>query len=137
MKKVLFGGAFDLLHYAHIEQIKKAKSYGDYLVLNVSSDKQVRNKKGVGRPIIPQEERCALLRELRSVDKVICPDTETLDLPMILSLENPDVLVTNIGNDTYDYECKKRGIEIVKLSRLIAQSELDTTRIIKKIKKEV
>ena len=44
--KVLYGGAFDLLHYAHVLAIKKAKTYGDYLVMQICPDEKVRKKKG-------------------------------------------------------------------------------------------
>ncbi len=132
--RVLFGGVFDLLHYGHLMQIKRAKEYG-YLILNVSSDKQARNKKGGNRPIIPQEERCALLRELRDVDEVICLDTEKLHLPYLLDIVKPDILITNEGNDGYDKECEKRNIKLIKFPRIVAPSGLDTTQIINKIKK--
>src|ERR1035437_3780988 len=102
MKKVLYGGVFDLLHYNHILAIKRAKSFGDYLVLNVSSDLQTRNKKGPGRPIIPHEERCAILRELKCVDEVVYFNTGKLDLSALLDSVKPDIMITNEGNDAYD-----------------------------------
>lgn len=133
MKKVLYGGVFDLLHYAHIQAIKRAKSYG-YLILNVSSDKQVKKKKGEGRPIIPEAERIAILQELRDVDEVICMDTEELDLEALLSITKPDILITNEDNHNYDEICSKYGVEIIKLPRIISDSKLDTSKIIHKIK---
>ena len=133
-KIVLFGGAFDLLHAGHVRQISRARSYGDYLIINLSSDRQVSKKKGITRPIIPEEDRAEMLISLRDVDEVICPKTDELDLPYVLALTKPNVLVTNKGNNDYNKECKKRGIKLVKLSRCIPKSKLDTTEIITKIK---
>jgi cytidyltransferase-like protein len=135
MVKVLLGGCFDLLHIGHIQQIKKAKELGDYLIINLSSDKQVRNKKGEGRPIIPDYERKEMLLALKEVDRVMCVKTDKLDLPFVLDRAEPDILIANEGCYDYDEECEKRGIKVVKLPRCIPKSKLDTTGIINKIKK--
>lgn len=133
MKRVLYGGAFDLFHLAHLLAIKRASEYG-YLIVNVSSDKQIRKKKGNERPIIPEHDRIRMLQELHEVDEVICMDTDELDLIALLMLTKPDILITNEDNDSYDKICRERGIEVVKLPRIIPLSNLDTTNIIKKIK---
>ena len=71
MKKVLTGGFFDLMHYAHVLTLRRAKAMGDYLVVYVASDELARKKKGEGRPIIPLQERMETIRELRCVDEVV------------------------------------------------------------------
>ena len=38
MKKVLAHGTFDVIHYGHITYLEKAKSYGDYLIVMITSD---------------------------------------------------------------------------------------------------
>ncbi|EFM35182.1 cytidyltransferase-like protein [Streptococcus oralis SK255] len=38
MKRVITYGTFDLLHYGHINLLKRAKQLGDYLIVVVSSD---------------------------------------------------------------------------------------------------
>ena len=45
MKTILTYGTFDLLHYGHIEYLKKAKEMGDFLIVGVSNDK-FNNEKG-------------------------------------------------------------------------------------------
>lgn len=69
MKVVLVTGGFDPLHSGHIEYFKSAKELGDHLVVGVNSDEWLARKKG--RPFMPFEERCAIIKELSCVDEVI------------------------------------------------------------------
>ncbi len=77
MKTVLVTGGFDPLHSGHIEYFKSAKQLGDRLIVGVNSDKWLTRKKG--RPFMPFEERCAIIKELSVVDKVIGFDDEDDD----------------------------------------------------------
>ena len=38
MKKVITYGTFDLLHYGHINILKKARELGDYLIVALSTN---------------------------------------------------------------------------------------------------
>ena len=72
MKKiVLVGGCFDLLHFGHISFLEQAKSLGDYLVVALESDENVRRMKGDTRPIHTQAQRKEMLEALSCVDEVI------------------------------------------------------------------
>ena len=66
---VLVTGGFDPLHSGHIAYFKAAKKLGDKLVVGVNSDEWLTRKKG--RPFMPFEERCAIIKELACVDQVI------------------------------------------------------------------
>jgi cytidyltransferase-like protein len=66
---VLVTGGFDPLHSGHIAYFKEAKKLGTKLVVGVNSDDWLTRKKG--RPFMPFEERCAIIKELSVVDKVI------------------------------------------------------------------
>mgnify|MGYP006099361621 FL=1 len=68
-KVVLVTGGFDPLHSGHIEYFKSARKLGDHLVVGVNSDEWLTRKKG--RPFMPFEERCAIIKELECVDEVI------------------------------------------------------------------
>ncbi len=71
MNKVLVGGCFDLLHFGHIKFLEQARKLGDYLIVALESDENVRRMKGDLRPIHTQEQRKAMLTSLTSVDEVI------------------------------------------------------------------
>ena len=70
-KTVLVGGCFDLLHFGHISFLKQAKSLGDYLLVALESDENVRRMKGDGRPIHTQAQRKEMLEAISVVDEVI------------------------------------------------------------------
>jgi D-beta-D-heptose 7-phosphate kinase/D-beta-D-heptose 1-phosphate adenosyltransferase len=90
-KKVVFtNGCFDILHRGHIECLRKAKSFGDVLVVGLNSDSSVRKIKGEKRPILPQGDRAEILASLEMVDYVVIFGQETPQ-KVIASLV-PDVL---------------------------------------------
>lgn len=142
MKKVLIGGVFDLLHLGHIRALKKAKGYGDYLIVNISSDERVRIKKGNGRPILPAKDRAEIVSELRFVDEVVLYEGETEPNHFRACRQmRPDILIMD-DNEHQDLSrekmlCKELGIELVRMPRVITESELDTTKIIEKINNNV
>jgi rfaE bifunctional protein nucleotidyltransferase chain/domain len=70
LKVVLCCGCFDILHIGHLLHLKEAKTYGDELVVALTSD-WYASRKGPGRPRFTWEHRAQMLRELRCVDEVI------------------------------------------------------------------
>jgi D-beta-D-heptose 7-phosphate kinase / D-beta-D-heptose 1-phosphate adenosyltransferase len=74
---VATGGCFDLLHAGHVGMLAAARQLGDCLVVCLNSDASVRRLKGADRPLVPEEERAAVLRALRSVDAVEVFDEDT------------------------------------------------------------
>ena len=70
MKRVITYGTFDLLHYGHINLLKRAKALGDYLVVALSTDEFNWNEKQK-KCYFTFEERKALLEAIRYVDLVI------------------------------------------------------------------
>ncbi|MCI8600450.1 MAG: glycerol-3-phosphate cytidylyltransferase [Oscillospiraceae bacterium] len=72
MRKVITYGTFDLLHYGHINLLRRAKEMGDYLIVALSTDEFNRSK---GKECyFPYEKRRALLESIRYIDLVI-PET--------------------------------------------------------------
>jgi D-beta-D-heptose 7-phosphate kinase/D-beta-D-heptose 1-phosphate adenosyltransferase len=91
-QKVVFtNGCFDILHRGHVEYLKKAKSFGDLLIVGLNSDSSVEKLKGKGRPIVPQEDRAEILISLCMVDYVCIFEEETPQ--KLIGALIPDVLV--------------------------------------------
>lgn len=63
-------GVFDMFHIGHLNILKKAKEQCDYLIVGVSTDENVQNYKKK-KPIIPFEERIAIVSEIKCVDKAV------------------------------------------------------------------
>jgi len=74
---VFTNGCFDLLHPGHTRYLAEARALGDVLVVAVNSDRSVRELKGPGRPVVPEDERAEVLAALRAVDYVTIFDDPT------------------------------------------------------------
>ena len=102
---VFTNGCFDLLHRGHVEYLQEARALGDLLAVGLNDDRGVRRLKGPGRPLVPQEDRAALLCALEDVDAVtLFPGTSVE--PLVADLL-PDVLVK--GGDYAPEDVVGRG----------------------------
>ena len=70
MKRVITYGTFALLHYGHINLLRRAKQYGDYLIVGLSTDEFNWNEKQK-KCYFSYEKRKQLLEAIRYVDLVI------------------------------------------------------------------
>ncbi len=68
MKVVITSGFFNPLHIGHINLIRAAKKLGDFLVVIVNNDEQVKIKSG--SVFMPEQERAAIIKEMKAVDEV-------------------------------------------------------------------
>lgn len=124
MKRVITYGTFDLLHYGHINLLRRAKALGDYLVVVLSSDEFNWNEKQK-KCYFTYEQRKALLESIRYVDLVIpetCWEQKNIDVHQY----HIDTFV--MGDDwkgKFDF-LKAEGVEVVYLSRT---PEISTTQI--------
>ncbi len=87
MKRVLTYGTFDLLHYGHINILKRAKSLGDYLIVGLSSDEfnELKGKKSV----MSYEERKEILEKLTPIFRTAFND-ETIELSEDMTTDDFD-----------------------------------------------
>lgn len=69
MRRVITYGTFDILHYGHINLLRRAKTLGDYLIVGCSTDEFNRLKGKAA--FYPYEERKKMLEAMRFVDLVI------------------------------------------------------------------
>ena len=86
---VLANGCFDVLHAGHVRYLEGAAATGDFLVVGVNSDAQVAALKGVGRPLLPQDERAEIVASLTAVDLVTIFDEPTVE--KLLMAIKPDI----------------------------------------------
>jgi len=92
MTVAFVNGTFDILHPGHIALLNTARSYGDYLVVAIDSDRRVRELKGSDRPVNDQTVRKIMLSNLKAVDVVEIFDTDE-DLLNILTTYKPTIML--------------------------------------------
>jgi D-beta-D-heptose 7-phosphate kinase/D-beta-D-heptose 1-phosphate adenosyltransferase len=90
-KLVFTNGCFDILHRGHVEYLHQARALGDRMVVGVNTDDSVSRLKGLGRPVVGQDDRVMILAGLESVDAVTLFDEDTPHALITALL--PDVLV--------------------------------------------
>jgi D-beta-D-heptose 7-phosphate kinase/D-beta-D-heptose 1-phosphate adenosyltransferase len=91
-RRIVFtNGCFDLLHPGHITSLEQARALGDALIVGLNSDASVRQLKGAGRPVLPEQERAEILLALECVDAVVIFDA--LTPREVIARLLPDVLV--------------------------------------------
>lgn len=122
IKKVITYGTFDLLHWGHINLLKRAKDLGDYLIVAVSSDEfnKLKNKKSYHS----YENRKMILEAIRYVDEVI-PEYDWDQKIHDIIHNNVDIFV--MGDDWKgEFDFLKEHCEVVYLPRTIG---ISTTKI--------
>ena len=121
MKKYKIGyttGVFDLFHIGHLNILKKAKEQCEYLIVGVSTDELVRSYKHK-MPVIPFEERIAIVEAIKYVDKAVVQ--ESMDkfnawerLRFNVVFHGDDWKNSNMY-DRYIDQFKKVGVDVVFL----------------------
>ena len=81
MKRVITYGTFDMLHYGHINLLRRAKELGDYLVVVLSTDEFNWNSKQK-KCYFTYEQRKQVLEAIRYIDLVILKKTGSRRLVM-------------------------------------------------------
>ncbi len=115
MKRVITYGTFDLLHYGHINLLRRARELGDYLIVVASSD-EFNWKEKHKRTYFSYEHRKQLLEAIRYVDLVI-PEESWQQKRTDMHKYHVDVFV--MGDDwrgKFDF-LREEGVEVVYLPR--------------------
>ena len=124
-------GCFDILHVGHVRYLQKTKSFADYSIIMLNSDKSVKSIKGNDRPINNQEDRAEILNALSCVDYVV-----------LFEEKSPAKLLEEIKPDIYtkgaDYSLEtlpERDVVIknnIKVEFIEFVQGKSTTNVIKK-----
>lgn len=128
MRKVLTYGTYDLLHTGHINLLRRAKEYGDYLVVAISSDEfnALKGKKAY----YTFEQRKAILEAIRYVDEVI-PEHNWEQKMQDVREHDIDIFV--MGDDWEgEFDFLKDDCEVIYLPRTVG---ISTTKIKKDLNK--
>lgn len=129
MKRVITYGTFDLLHYGHINLLRRARELGDYLVVALSTDEFNWNQKQK-KCYFPYEERKRMLEAIRYVDLVI-PEENWEQKTTDVDKYQIDVFV--MGDDwAGKFDFLEPQCEVVYLPRT---PEISTTKIKRDLKK--
>ena len=113
MKRVITYGTYDLLHYGHIELLRRAREMGDYLVVALSTDEfnRIKNKKSYYN----YEQRKMMLESIRYVDVVI-PESNWDQKPQDVETYDIDIFV--MGHDWEgEFDFLKDQCEVIYLNR--------------------
>lgn len=122
MKKVITYGTFDLLHYGHINLLKRAKEQGDYLIVALSTNEFNETK---GKTCyFSYEERKKLVEAIRYVDLVI-PENNWEQKVEDIKEYKADMFI--MGDDWKgEFDFLEAYCEVVYLNRT---PEISTTKI--------
>lgn len=132
MKKVITYGTFDLLHYGHINLLKRAKEYGDYLIVALSTDEFNWDEKQK-KCYFDYEKRKHLLEAIRYVDLVIPEKSWEQKVADIQEFRVDKFVMGDDWKGKFDYLADDTGVEVIYLPRT---PEISTTQIKKDLNKE-
>lgn len=124
MKRILTYGTFDLLHFGHIEILRRAKALGDYLVVAVSTDEfnAIKNKKAYH----DYATRKKMLEAVRYVDLVIPEKDWDQKRDDVKKYEIDTVVMGSDWEGNENFEKLKDLCEVVYLPRT---DNISTTKI--------
>lgn len=128
-------GVFDLFHVGHAKSIQECAKLGTRVILGVTGDEDATSYKR--RPVIPQEERVAIVQAIQGVDKVICP------CPLVVTQEFMEEhsidLVVHGFLDEADAERQREffaePMRLQKFQRIPYFGGQSTTRILDRIRR--
>jgi len=118
MKKIIgyTTGVFDMFHIGHLNILKRAKEQCDYLIVGVSTDENVLTYKNK-LPVIPYEDRAAIVEAIKYVDRVVPQNTmdkfeawESLHFDKLF--HGNDWKGSNMYNEVEE-KLKQVGVEVV------------------------
>lgn len=124
MRRVITYGTFDLLHYGHINLLRKAKKYGDYLIVALSTDAfnwEAKHK----RSYFSYEQRKMLIESVRYVDLVIPEESWEQKISDLHEYHIDTFVMGDDWKGKFDF-LKEEGADVIYLPRT---PQVSTTQI--------
>lgn len=115
MRKVITYGTFDLLHYGHINLLRRAKALGDYLIVALSTD-EFNAKEKHKKCYFSYEKRKIMLEAIRYVDLVIPEKNWEQKRSDIYEHHITTFVMGNDWEGKFDF-LKEEGVKVVYLER--------------------
>ncbi|EOA5252242.1 adenylyltransferase/cytidyltransferase family protein [Escherichia coli] len=131
MRRVITFGTFDVFHIGHVNILKRAKEFGDLLIVGVSSDSLNFSKKQ-RYPIYSQEERIEIISSLKFVDHVFIEESLDLKLEYIRKYEANLLVMGDDWKGRFDWV--KDECEVIYLPRTPSISTTEIIEIVQRIK---
>ena len=129
VKRVITYGTFDLLHYGHINLLRRAKQYGDYLIVALSTDDFNWNQKRK-KCYFSFDKRKALLEAIRYVDLVIPEESWDQKVTDVREYHIDTFVMGDDWKGEFDF-LQNEGVDVVYLPRT---PEVSTTQIKRDLK---
>ena len=113
MKKTITYGTFDLFHKGHLNLLRRVSELGDHLTVAVSTD--AFNKKKGKTCVHSHDDRVAIIKSIRFVDKVI---SEYSWDQKVTDVQQCDIDIFAIGDDwATEFDYLKKYCDVVYLPR--------------------
>lgn len=125
MKRVITYGTFDLLHYGHINLLRRAKEHGDYLIVALSTDEFNWDEKQK-KCYFSYEKRKQLLEAIRYVDLVIPENGWEQKVSDIKEYHIDTFVMGDDWKGKFDYLRDETDAEVIYLPRT---PEISTSQI--------
>jgi FAD synthetase len=129
-RRVVATGTFDILHPGHLFYLEESKKLGDELFVIVARDANVKHKP---HPIIPEDQRLAMVAALKPVDHAMLGDRIDMFLP--IEKIQPDVITIGFNQmfdaETLSAQLSARNLapEIVRIGKF-TDGELNSSRLV-------
>lgn len=132
MKKIITYGTFDLLHYGHINLLRRAKERGDYLIVGLSTDDFNWDEKGK-KTYFSYEKRKQLLEAVRYVDLVIPEENWEQKVSDVKEFRVSEFVMGDDWSGKFDFIKDQTTADVYYLPRT---PEISTTQIKKDLEQK-